>query len=79
MVVCHFVLFYFGDCIVCPSSIYGFWLPLLYPLVNFSYIKHMWDWNVKGQKKEHRHCNTKLNDQQNLEDSKGVIRSLNST
>jgi hypothetical protein len=23
-------LFYFGHCVVCPSSIYGFWLPLWY-------------------------------------------------
>jgi hypothetical protein len=23
-------LFYFGNCVVCPSSIYGFWLPFWY-------------------------------------------------
>jgi hypothetical protein len=25
-----FYLFYFGHCVVCPSSIYGFWLPFWY-------------------------------------------------
>jgi hypothetical protein len=30
----HTVRPYFGHCIVCPSSIYGFWLPLWY-LQNF--------------------------------------------
>jgi len=29
-VVCPFVLFSFGHCVVCSSSIYGFWLPLCY-------------------------------------------------
>ena len=28
IVVCPFVLFSFGHCVVCSSSIYGFWLPL---------------------------------------------------
>ena len=30
-VVCPFVLFSFGHCVICPSLIYGFWLP---PLVS---------------------------------------------
>jgi hypothetical protein len=30
IVVCPFVLFLFGHCVFCPSSIYGFWLPLWY-------------------------------------------------
>ena len=29
-VVSLFVLFSFGHCVVCPSSVYGFWLPLWY-------------------------------------------------
>jgi hypothetical protein len=28
--VCPFVLLSFSHCVVCPSSIYGFWLPLWY-------------------------------------------------
>jgi hypothetical protein len=30
IVVCHFNLFCFGHCVVCPSSIYEFWLSLWY-------------------------------------------------
>jgi hypothetical protein len=30
IVACSYVLFLFGNCVVCPSAIYGFWLPLWY-------------------------------------------------
>ena len=30
-IVFLFCSFYFGHCVVCPLSIYGFWLPLWYP------------------------------------------------
>ena len=31
-----FCTFYFGHCVVCSSSIYGFWLPLWYPQTSIS-------------------------------------------
>jgi len=40
-----FVLFSCGHCIVCPSSIYGFWLPLWY-LQNFLSILENKKWPV---------------------------------
>jgi hypothetical protein len=27
-IACIFIFFSFGHCIVCPSLIYGFWLPI---------------------------------------------------
>jgi len=30
IIICPFVLFSFGHCVVCSSSIYGFWLPRWY-------------------------------------------------
>jgi hypothetical protein len=38
-----FLSFFFNNCVVCPSSIYGFWLPLwylqtLFNIITFSYL-----------------------------------------
>ena len=40
--------FLYGHCVVCPSSIYGFWLPLSY----LQTLLHIWGMNIVVR----RHC-----------------------
>jgi len=40
-----FCTFSFGYCVICSSSIYGFWLPLWYLQTLFKY--YIWEYNIQ--------------------------------